>query len=128
MLGTQMRFFFLSFFPWWLIRRAPCGDLGRGRGSQPTGASWLCCHCHLFIGKLYITVLRKLFLSFCFMVWLIYFADWSKTHVPFGKGFSFYVLQVYQGRIIIRCVKENISIKLSIYRPRISKERNTHLI
>ncbi|KAF9664419.1 hypothetical protein SADUNF_Sadunf16G0017000 [Salix dunnii] len=30
---------------------------------------------------------------------------WSKTHVPFGKGFSFYVLQVYQGRIIIRNVE-----------------------
>ncbi|KAB5519086.1 hypothetical protein DKX38_023405 [Salix brachista] len=31
--------------------------------------------------------------------------NWSKTHVPFGKGFSFYVLQVYQGRIIIRNVE-----------------------
>ncbi|KAJ6426191.1 hypothetical protein OIU84_026719 [Salix udensis] len=31
--------------------------------------------------------------------------NWSKTHVPIGKGFSFYVLQVYQGRIIIRNVE-----------------------
>ncbi|KAJ6870110.1 hypothetical protein NC652_035884 [Populus alba x Populus x berolinensis] len=31
--------------------------------------------------------------------------DWSKTHVPLGKGFSFYILQVYQGRIIIRNVE-----------------------
>ncbi|KAJ6300854.1 hypothetical protein OIU76_021620 [Salix suchowensis] len=31
--------------------------------------------------------------------------NWSKTHVPIGKGFSFHVLQVYQGRIIIRNVE-----------------------
>ncbi|KAG6743540.1 hypothetical protein POTOM_052239 [Populus tomentosa] len=31
--------------------------------------------------------------------------NWSKTHVPLGKGFSFYILQVYQGRIIIRNVE-----------------------
>ncbi|KAL9373385.1 hypothetical protein Peur_033005 [Populus x canadensis] len=31
--------------------------------------------------------------------------NWSKTHVPFGKGFSFYILQVYQGRIVIRNVE-----------------------
>ncbi|KDP26954.1 hypothetical protein JCGZ_22251 [Jatropha curcas] len=28
--------------------------------------------------------------------------QWSKTHMPLGKGFSFYILQVYQGKVVIR--------------------------
>ncbi|CAK7345050.1 unnamed protein product [Dovyalis caffra] len=31
--------------------------------------------------------------------------NWSKTHIPVGKGFSFYILQVYQGRVVIRNVE-----------------------
>ncbi|KAF8409664.1 hypothetical protein HHK36_005743 [Tetracentron sinense] len=28
--------------------------------------------------------------------------EWEKTHVPLGKGFSFYVCHMYQGKVVIR--------------------------
>ncbi|XP_031279196.1 uncharacterized protein LOC116137652 [Pistacia vera] len=31
--------------------------------------------------------------------------EWRKNHVPLGKGFSFYVCQIYQGRVVIRNVE-----------------------
>ncbi|XP_038691937.1 uncharacterized protein LOC119990159 [Tripterygium wilfordii] len=31
--------------------------------------------------------------------------EWSKTHMPLGKGFSFYILQNYQGRLLVRNVE-----------------------
>ncbi|KAG2684434.1 hypothetical protein I3760_10G077200 [Carya illinoinensis] len=31
--------------------------------------------------------------------------EWNKVHVPLGKGFSFHVLQVYQGKVYIRNVE-----------------------
>ncbi|KAJ4823607.1 hypothetical protein Tsubulata_026486 [Turnera subulata] len=30
---------------------------------------------------------------------------WNKTHMPVGKGFSFYILQEYQGKVVIRNVE-----------------------
>ncbi|KAA8515596.1 hypothetical protein F0562_018793 [Nyssa sinensis] len=31
--------------------------------------------------------------------------EWKKTHVPLGKGFSFYMCHIYQGRVVIRNVE-----------------------
>ncbi|WCJ28131.1 hypothetical protein M5689_009839 [Euphorbia peplus] len=31
--------------------------------------------------------------------------EWSKTHVALGKGFSFYICQTYQGKVLIRNVE-----------------------
>ncbi|XP_041028398.1 uncharacterized protein LOC121268274 [Juglans microcarpa x Juglans regia] len=31
--------------------------------------------------------------------------EWNKVHVPLGKGFSFHILQVYQGKVYIRNVE-----------------------
>lgn len=32
----------------------------------------------------------------------IYWAEWSKNSLPLGKGFSFHICQVYQGKVLIR--------------------------
>ncbi|XP_050212427.1 uncharacterized protein LOC126664068 [Mercurialis annua] len=31
--------------------------------------------------------------------------QWCKTHMPLGKGFSFYICQIYQGKVTIRNVE-----------------------
>ncbi|KAG8649176.1 hypothetical protein MANES_08G071000v8 [Manihot esculenta] len=31
--------------------------------------------------------------------------QWTKTHMPLGKGFSFYICQIYQGKVFIRNVE-----------------------
>lgn len=30
------------------------------------------------------------------------FVEWKSTHVPLGKGFSFYMCHVYQGKVLIK--------------------------
>lgn len=35
---------------------------------------------------------------------IIWYAEWNKTHVPLGKGFSFHICQIYKGKVVIRCL------------------------
>lgn len=70
-------------------------------------------------------------LAFTFLVWIIHlnswqvglflmffnflvelFAEWTKTHMPLGKGFSFYICQIYQGKVFIRYQKLPIKRKI----------------
>ncbi|XP_025013371.1 uncharacterized protein LOC8284158 isoform X2 [Ricinus communis] len=50
--------------------------------------------------------------------------EWSKTHMPLGKGFSFYICQIYQGKVTIRNVEMFMEPLLHIEPFRLVSENN----
>ncbi|KAJ7967787.1 Polyketide cyclase SnoaL-like domain-containing protein [Quillaja saponaria] len=63
--------------------------------------------------------------------------EWSKIHVPSGKGFSFHICQTYHGRVVIRNMEmfmepllhfEPIRLKMMAYLTTILYKTNSYVV